>query len=164
MDCRVNACANRVRNFSELTCAKTTGVGTTAPAWGGCQKLSNRGVGSVKRNHFFKGNGSTFLILQSELDREISHKLLRKSSDLMPSKFGGTCPQRTQQCPKGSDPRLQTSTQENSASRFLKCSTECSAHFAQPTQDQERWRPAVEHRAAIHLVFDGSLADPRPVC
>ena len=80
---------------------------------------------------------------------------------MRPSTFGGTCPQRTQQCPKGSDPRLQTSTQENSASRFLKCSTECSAHFAQPTQDQERWRLAVEHRAAIHLVFDDSLADPR---
>ena len=42
-----------------------------------------------------------------------------------------------------------------------KCSAQCSARFAQPTQDQERWRPAVEHRAAIHLVFDDSLADPR---
>jgi hypothetical protein len=41
-----------------------------------------------------------------------------------------------------------------------KCSAGCSAHFAQPTENQERWRPVVEHRPAIHLVFDDSRADP----
>jgi hypothetical protein len=42
-----------------------------------------------------------------------------------------------------------------------KCSAECSARFAQPAQNQERGRLVVEHRAATHLVFDGSFADPR---